>query len=79
MSSKNIYEADISLYKYYRLEYNFADCSDLIELAKEIIYQNYWCDCVMFEFLRSDYEIEDVIKNIKIKSWEEYIRTGLLW
>jgi len=79
MSLMNIYEIDISTYKYFRSEYNFANRSELIGIAKDLIYQNFWCDCVMFEFLRSNDNIEDVIKNIKIKSWDEFFDTGYLW
>ena len=75
----NIYEADISTYKYFRAEYNFSHNSELIGIAKDLIYQNYWCDCVMFEFLRCNKDIEDVIKDIKIKSWDEFFDTGYLW
>ena len=75
----NIYEADMSVYKYYRAEYHYGHNADLIGIAKDIIYQNYWCDCVMYEFLRCNEDIETVIGRIQIKSWYRFYLTGYLW
>ena len=75
----NIYDADISIYKYYRTMRNTANNADLIKLTKSLIYQNYWCDCVMYEFLRCNEDIETVIDRIQIKSWYRFYLTGYLW
>jgi hypothetical protein len=75
----NIYEADMSVYKYYRAEYHYGHNADLIGIAKDIIYQNYWCDCVMYDFFRCNDDLQTVIDRVKIKSWDEFFNTGYLW
>jgi hypothetical protein len=75
----SIYEADISIYKYYRSEYKFANYGELMSINKDIIYQNYWCDCVMQQFLNSNDFIQDIVDMITIKSWDKYYDSGCLW
>jgi hypothetical protein len=74
-----IYYADLSIYKEYRAEYIFGHNAELIGIAKDIIYQNFWCDTVMYDFFRCNDDLETVIARTKIKSWDEYYDTGSLW
>lgn len=75
-----VYDTDLYFYREMRaFEYRFETPYSWMVKTKEMNYYNHWANSIMYEFLHSNDDITTVIKNVKIKTKDEYFKTKSLF
>ena len=73
MSYKGFYTVDLSYYKELKLNLQFSKSSELLMVAREMIYYIHYTNLIMNLFLSSNENIENVLDKISIVSIDDYM------